>query len=109
MAFLSRFWRGQFPLGHMFWLGWLLSVAGGVLATLGGAAWIAQWLGRPVLGVCCVSVLAYSLVALLPLFRCAESCVCRPLYKWAIHAFAILAIAFEVAVYAALWVTLTRV
>jgi hypothetical protein len=107
MAFLLRFWRGQFPLGHMFWLGWLLPVMGGIL--LSEAAWIAQWLGKPLLGAFCGGVLVYSLVALLPLFRSAENSVCRPLYKWAIHAFAILAIAFEVAAYAALWVAQIRV
>jgi hypothetical protein len=108
MAFLLRFWRGQFPLGHMFWLGWFLPVAGGVVCILSEAAWIAQWLGGPVLDVFCGGVLVYSLMALPPLFRSAVGSVCRPLYKWAIHAFAILAIAFEVAAFAAVWVAQNR-
>ncbi len=93
----------------MFWLGWLLPVAGGVLCLLGEAVWIAQRLGGAVLGAFCGGVLAYSLAALLPLFRSVVGSVCRPLYKWAIHAFAILAIAFEVAAFVALWVAQIRV
>jgi len=98
MTFPSQFWRGQFPLVKTFWLGWAVPVIGGnVLVSV--AAWrLISNFGLVGFYLTVALVVAYSILALVPVWRSATAFAGSKLLKYGARTAAALAAAIQVAV-----------
>lgn len=95
-AALVRFWRGQVPLAKTFWLGWAVPVVGGHLI-VSVASWrLINHLGLGVFYVVVGLVIAYSIAAVVPVWRSATTYANSRTIKYASRSIASAASAFQV-------------
>lgn len=96
IAALTRFWRGQIPLAKTFWLGWTIPVVGGNLLLSVSSWWLISHLGLGAFYVVVALVIAYSIAAVVPVWRSAAADANGKLIKYLARTVASAASAFQI-------------
>jgi hypothetical protein len=96
IAALARFWRGQIPLARTFWLGWAIPVVGGNLLVSVAAWWLISHLGLGAFYVVVALVIAYSIAAVVPVWRSATAYANGKVVKYSARAVSSAAAAFQI-------------
>ncbi len=96
IADLARFWRGQIHLARTFWLGWAIPVVGGNLLVSVASWWLISHLGFGAFYVVVALVIAYSIAAVVPVWRSSTAYAKSKVIKFSARAVASAASAFQI-------------